>query len=123
MGVAVTLVKSSPEGVELGTSTNPFVTSSLTDVAVSTATLSALASLGTSQQLLAANTARRGVILVNTDANAVLIKYGTTASATSFTARIPGSFGQWEMPGPIYTGRIDAIWEANGSGSLYATEL
>jgi hypothetical protein len=90
---------------------------------VSTASLSSLASAATNDQLLAANTSRKGLILCNTDANAVLIKYGTTASATSFTARIPGNYGQWEMPQPIYTGRIDAIWEADGSGSLYATEL
>lgn len=90
---------------------------------VSTATLSALASLATSAQLLAANSARQGLILVNTDANHCRIKYGTTASATSFTAVVPAAGGQWEMPYPIYTGRIDAIWDADGAGSLYATEL
>lgn len=88
----------------------------------SAATVTALASAATSAQLLAANAARKGLILNNTDANAVLVKYGTTASATSFTVRIPLN-GYWEMPKPIYTGRIDAIWEADGAGSLYATEL
>lgn len=86
------------------------------------ASLSALDSAATSAQLLAANQSRKGLILVNTDANAVYVKYGTTASATSFTVTIP-SGGYWEMPAPIYTGRIDAIWAADGSGSLYATEL
>jgi hypothetical protein len=88
----------------------------------SSASVTALASSASSAQLLAANTARKGLILNNTDANAVLVKYGTTASATSFTVRIPLN-GYWEMPKPIYTGRIDAIWEADGSGSLYATEM
>lgn len=90
---------------------------------VSAATLSAVASAATSAQLLAANAARKGVLLCNTDANAVLLKYGTTASATSFTVRVPGGNGQWEMQQPIYTGRIDAIWEADGTGSAYVTEL
>lgn len=88
----------------------------------SAATVTALASAATSAQLLAANSSRKGLMLNNTDANAVLVKYGTTASATSFTVRITQN-GYWEMPKPIYTGRIDAIWEADGSGSLYATEL
>lgn len=87
-----------------------------------TATLTALASAATSAQLLASTAGRIGLILVNTDANAVLVKYGTTASATSFTVRIVAN-GYWEMPLPIYTGRIDAIWEADGAGSIYSTEL
>jgi hypothetical protein len=90
--------------------------------AASSASITALASSASSAQLLAANAARKGLILNNTDANAVLVKYGTTASASSFTVRITLN-GYWEMPKPIYTGRIDAIWEADGSGSLYATEL
>lgn len=89
---------------------------------VSTASLTSLASAATSAQLLAANTSRKGLTLFNTDANGVYVKYGTTASATSFTVLIPTN-GYWEMPEPIYTGRIDAIWAADGSGSLYATEL
>lgn len=88
---------------------------------IATAVLSALASLATSQQALAANTNRAGVIMVNTDANIVRIKYGTTASASSFTVPIgPGAV--WEMPIPIYSGRIDAIWDADGAGSLFITE-
>lgn len=92
-------------------------------VSVATASLSALASLATSAQLLAANSSRTGLMLVNTDANDCRIKYGTTASASSFSAIVPGNNGYWEMPRPIYTGRIDAIWDADGSGSLFATEL
>lgn len=88
----------------------------------SSASLSSLASAATSAQFLAANSARKGLMLTNTDANAVLVKYGTTASASSFTVRIIQN-AYWEMPKPIYTGRIDAIWEADGSGSLFGTEM
>jgi hypothetical protein len=99
-----------------------------TPAQVSTATVTALASAATSAQLLASTAGRRGLLLTNTDANGVYVKYGTTASATSFSVFIPGGdttngFGYWEMPAPIYTGRIDAIWAADGSGSLIATEL
>lgn len=87
-----------------------------------TATLSSLASAATSAQLLAANTSRKGVLIHNTDANALKIKYGTTASASSYSVNIPSN-GYWEMPQPIYAGRIDAIWDADGAGSAYVTEL
>lgn len=90
---------------------------------VSTATLSTVASLATSQQLLAANANRKGVLAVNTDANAMKGKYGTTASGSSFSFVVPGNNGQWEMPQPIYQGRIDGIWDADGSGSLFLTEF
>lgn len=87
-----------------------------------TATLTSLASSASSAQLLASTAGRRGLILTNTDANGVYVKFGTTASATSFTVLIPAG-GYWEMPQPVYTGRIDAIWIADGSGSLFSTEL
>lgn len=89
---------------------------------VTSGTVTALASAATSAQLLAANSARKGLFIINTDANAVLIKFGTTASATSFNIRLV-QYAQYEMANPVYTGRIDAIWEADGSGSVYATEL
>lgn len=86
------------------------------------AALSSVASLATSASLLANNSNRCGVILYNSDANALLVKYGTTASASSYTYRI--LTGQtWEMPNPIYTGPIDGIWESDGSGSAFITEL
>ncbi len=90
--------------------------------ATATATLSTVASAATSAQALAANASRIGVVAYNSDANAVLLKYGTTASGSSFTYRIPAG-GHWEMPSPTYTGRIDVIWEANGDGSLFITEM
>jgi hypothetical protein len=81
-----------------------------------------LASSASSAQLLAANTARIGLTLTNTDANGVYVYFATTAVATKFAVLIPAG-GYYEMPQPIYTGRIDAIWAANGSGSLIGVEL
>lgn len=93
-----------------------------TPVTVSTGTVTALASSLASAQLLAANSSRKGLFIVNTDVNAALIKFGTTASVTSFNIRLV-QFAQYEMGQPVYTGRIDALWEGDGSGSLYVTEL
>lgn len=92
------------------------------DDTVSTSTDVSLASSASSAQLVAANTSRKGLLLNNTDANPVYIYYGTTATASKFSVRIPPN-SYWEMPQPVYTGRIDAIWSADGSGSLIGSEL
>ena len=96
--------------------------SSASPATVSTATNSSLASAATTAQLLAANTSRKGLLVTNTDVNDLYLKFGTTATTTDFTVRIPYN-GYWEMPSPIYTGRIDAIWAADGSGSAVYSEL
>lgn len=81
-----------------------------------------IAANATSTQVLAANANRKALLITNTDANAVYLYYGTTAIATKFTVQI-ASGGYWEMPWPVWTGRIDAIWVAAGSGALIGSEL
>ena len=89
----------------------------------SAAAITSVNSLATSQQLLAANANRQGLIVINTDANALYLKYGATASLVGggYTVIIPQN-GYWEMPWPIYTGVIDGIWVANGAGLAELTE-
>lgn len=75
-----------------------------------------------SSTLCAANTARRGLLVVNDSASATLyLKYGATASATSFSVSIPPG-GNWSMPAPIYTGIVDCIASA-AVGTARVTEL
>lgn len=89
---------------------------------VTTATLSNVADSATSVSLLASTAGRRGCIIVNDSTEALYLKYGATASTTSFTVKLgPGQY--WEMPTPIYTGAIDGIWAASASGSARITEL
>jgi hypothetical protein len=85
------------------------------------ATLTNVASSAVNVTLLAANTARKGVFIVN-DGNKILyVKFGATASATSYTVQMPAN-SYWEMPWPIYTGIIDGIWSAaNGSARITET--
>lgn len=87
-----------------------------------TATVGTLASSGTSATLLAQNTSRKGLIVQNIDDGDLCLKYGATATGSDFTVKIT-SGGYWEMPYPIYTGRIDAIWTSPGSGNAHYTEL
>lgn len=86
-----------------------------------TATLSNVADSATSVTLLAANANRNGATLYNDSSKACFVKFGTTASATSFTVKML-SDAYYEIPF-YYTGIIDGIWAANSSGSMRITEF
>lgn len=60
--------------------------------------------------------------IVKNDSSAVLyLKYGATASTTSYTTDVlPGE--RYEFPQPIYTGVVDGIWAA-ANGSARTTEV
>lgn len=87
-----------------------------------TATLSNVNDAATSTSLLASNTSRKGVIIHNDSTSILYLKYGATASTTSYTYKIPAD-GTWEMPAPIYTGALDGIWSADSTGAARITEL
>lgn len=90
--------------------------------AATTATLSNVNDDSSNTSLLGSTSGRLGVIVYNDSTAILYLKYGTTASTTSFTVIIPAG-GTWEMPRPIYTGAIDGIWSANASGAARITEL
>lgn len=90
-----------------------------------TATLSSVAGNLSSVSILASNTSRKMAAVFNdsTHNNAVLyLKFGTTASTTSYTVQIPaGSY--YEFPTPIYTGAVDGIWSSNATANARITEF
>lgn len=88
----------------------------------SAASLSNVNDQATNTTLLNSNSGRRGVIVFNDSTANAFLKYGVTASSTSFTVKIPAG-GYWEMPQPIYTGQIDVIWDSDQSGAARVTEL
>lgn len=89
---------------------------------VTAATLTNVNDTATSTTLAASNAARKGLLIFNDSTQALYVKYGATASATSFTVKIdPG--GYWEMPTPIYSGVVDGVWAADASGAARITEL
>lgn len=87
-----------------------------------TATLSNVSDTDSSATLVAANTARIGLLVFNDSDQALYLKYGATASTTSYTVKIAAG-GYWEMPQPIYAGVVDGIWAANSTGAARLTEL
>jgi hypothetical protein len=89
---------------------------------IATATLSNVAAAAISTSLLAAGAYRKGVLVFNDADEALLLKYGATASATSYTVKIAAG-GYWEMPWPVFTGALDGIWENAPTGAARITEL
>lgn len=86
------------------------------------ATLANISDTATSTTLQAANSDRYGWSCYNDSDQALYIKFGATASATSFTVKLgPGDF--YEMPTPCYGGVIDGIWDADSTGAARVTEL
>lgn len=85
-----------------------------------TATLTNVASSATNVTLLAANTARKGATLYNDSTQVCYVKFGATASSTSFTVPLATNT-YYEVPGG-YTGILDGIW-VSANGNMRVTEL
>lgn len=88
-----------------------------------TATLSNVAGSASSVTLLAANTGRLGAMIYNDSTALLYVKFGATASTSSFTVRL-GSQQYYELPNNpgVYTGVIDGIW-ASATGNARVTEV
>lgn len=83
-----------------------------------TTTLANVASATTTGTLLAANTNRKGAYIFNDSTSALYVKFGATASTTSFTVKIAAG-GYYEFPVPMYQGVVDGIWDtANGAARV-----
>lgn len=87
-----------------------------------TATLANVAGSASSVTLLALNTARLGVIIVNDSTAILYVKFGTAASATSFTYLLAAGDSLELVNGNRYTGIITGIW-ASATGNARVTEL
>lgn len=95
---------------------------SVAEEPASTGTVTSVASAATSTTLLAANAARKGATIYNTDANAVKILLAAgTASATNFSVSIAAN-GYYEVPFG-YTGIITGIWDVDGAGAALITQF
>lgn len=87
-----------------------------------TATLANVNDQASSATLQAANANRLGWSCFNDSTSDLYVKFGATASTTSFTVRVAAN-GYYEMPKPIYIGIIDGIWSADAAGAARLTEL
>lgn len=112
------------------TSNNPFpVSGSMTQaefiaaLKTGTATHSSVNSGVASVTILAANTARKGARIFNTDANALFLDLtgGTAVAASRAQVSIAQNTG-FDVPAG-YTGAITGIWAGDGSGVASVAEF
>ena len=64
-----------------------------------------------------------GRTIVNESTAALYVKFGATASATSYTVALEGAaeapYAYYEFPQPVYAGPVDGIWaSANGNARV-----
>jgi hypothetical protein len=88
-----------------------------------TSNVSRVAGATSDTTLKTANTARLGLLLYNESTATCYVKYGTGASATSYTVQMgPGAY--WEMPvqNALYTGQVNGLWTA-AAGNMQVTEI
>lgn len=84
------------------------------------ATLANVSSSASSVTIFAANGAARGRAVYNDSTAVLYLKFGATASTTSYTVQL-GSGDYFEFPHPLYGGVVDGIW-ASANGSARTTE-
>lgn len=85
------------------------------------ATITQVGSSATSVTLASESKGRFGVTIFNASTQTLYIKFGTTASTTSYTTQI-ASGGYYETPAWYGNGRIDGIW-TSANGYAYVTEV
>ena len=83
------------------------------------ATLSNVASSAASVPLIAAGVGAHGRIVYNDSTAVLYLKYGATASVTSYTVQVPAQ-GTFVFPEPLYVGEVDGIW-ASAAGNARIT--
>lgn len=84
------------------------------------ATLTTVATSGTSTTLLSQNKSRIGAIIINDSSVILYLKFGATASSTSYTVSLAAG-ATYEVPYQ-YNGRIDGIL-ASSTGTARITEV
>ena len=90
---------------------------------VSISSLSRVPGDTSSAQLLPSSPGRKGAYFFNDSTASLYIRFGTTAATTTFTVRL-FPLDYYELPQPIFTGKIDGIWDGTNVGdSVKITEL
>lgn len=94
--------------------------SSATIVTSNTPTVTQVASSASNITLLALNASRKMAMFFNDSTQILYLKLGATASTSSYTVKMAAG-AYYELPAPIWTGKIDGIW-ASSNGNALVTE-
>ena len=92
----------------------------MSTIAPQAATLANVASSATNTTLFSAIGGVNGRAVFNDSTAVLYLKYGATASATSYTVQIAAG-GFFEFPAPVYGGQVDGIW-ASANGNARTTQ-
>ena len=91
-------------------------------ISSSAAEIYSIADQATNATILDANARRKGFAIYNDSTAALYLKFGATASTTSYSVKIE-AFGYYEMFGHgLYTGQVDGIHATNSTGSTRVSE-
>lgn len=83
-----------------------------------TATLANVSSSATNVTLFAAACATNARAIYNDSTAVLYVKFGATASATSYTVQLAAG-AYYEFPQPLYAGQVDGVWaSANGNARV-----
>ena len=89
---------------------------------VASATLANVAGSASNVTLFAANPEARGRYIYNDSTAVLYVKFGATATTSSFTVYMAAN-SYYEFPQqPLYTGQVDGIW-ASATGNARTTEV
>jgi len=119
------VLKKSAEEVTPGDKSNYYIKFKSTtgaNASASTSTISRVGAASSNTSLVAANASRIQIILFNDSNKSAFVKYGTSASSTSFSIKMPPESHHF-IDGPVYSGAIDAIWESGATGAMQITEM
>ena len=86
----------------------------------STAALTQVTGVTSSQGILAANTARKEALIFNNSTANLFLAFTGTAATTAFTVKLAAG-ASYVLPTPLYKGVISGIWDAV-SGTAQVTE-
>ena len=90
----------------------------MTSTRPTTATLANVNSSASNVTLFAAESTVSARTIYNDSTAVLYVKYGATASATSYTVQLAAG-AYYEFPQPTYAGQVDGIWaSANGAARL-----
>lgn len=108
-------------------STSPWVisgtvTASGLPVACATPTLANTSASASSVTVLAANANRKKAFFYNDSTSVCYLKFGSSASSTSFTHKLQPDDNFIEDGLSVYTGIVTAVW-ASATGTLRTTEV
>lgn len=92
----------------------------MSGIVCQTATTANVASSATNVTLFAANRAAHARTVYNESTSVLYLKFGATASATSYTVQLAAG-AYYEFPMPLYGGQVDGIWAA-ANGTARTTE-